>query len=201
MDWQAIIGAIEDRVFPHYECDIRERGLYYYLLRQSRLRGSDSVTVPLSQISMGLQCSEYLARKAIRSLAKKGCIELEQTRHGHRVRPLLPQELKLPDSRKEAAPVDIESVDFFKDRAYLAPLLERERQQCFYCLRHIGEEEAELDHVVSQLNGGGNGYRNIVAACHNCNSKKQGGRQRTTSISSSGGGTSARRNSMTGCVH
>jgi hypothetical protein len=31
-----------------------------------------------------------------------------------------------------------------------------------------------LDHVVSQLNGGDNSYKNIVASCHKCNNRKQG---------------------------
>ena len=32
----------------------------------------------------------------------------------------------------------------------------------------------ELDHVIPQLDGGDNGYRNIVATCHRCNTHKQG---------------------------
>lgn len=31
-----------------------------------------------------------------------------------------------------------------------------------------------MDHAVPQLNGGDNSYRNIVAACHRCNTHKQG---------------------------
>jgi 5-methylcytosine-specific restriction endonuclease McrA len=48
--------------------------------------------------------------------------------------------------------------------------------RCFYCLREVNKETCELDHVESQLNGGGNNYQNIVASCHQCNTKKQGSR-------------------------
>jgi 5-methylcytosine-specific restriction endonuclease McrA len=29
-----------------------------------------------------------------------------------------------------------------------------------------------VDHVVAQVRGGGNGYRNLVSACSECNSQK-----------------------------
>lgn len=175
MDWQETYKDIEDRLLPHYQCDIWERGLYYYLLRKSRIRGLESATVPLPQISNALRCSDSQSRKTIRSLAEKGCIELEQTRLGHFVKVFLPSELPLPDQSTEEIPIDIEIIDFYKNREYLSALLKRERGQCFYCLREIKEDSCELDHVGSQLNGGGNGYRNIVASCHQCNTKKQGG--------------------------
>lgn len=175
MDWQEIYKDIEDKLLPHYQCDIWERGLYYYLLGQSRVRSLESVTVPLSKISNALRCSDFQSRKTIRSLADKGCIELEQTRLGHSVKVLLPSELSLPEQLTEDTPIDIETIDFYKNRQYLPALLKRERGQCFYCLREIDEISCELDHVESQLNGGGNSYRNIVASCHQCNTKKQGG--------------------------
>jgi len=175
MDWQEIYKDVEARLLPHYQCGIWERGLYYYLLGQSRVRGLDSVAIPLSQISSALRCSDFQSRKTIRSLAEKGCIELEQTRQGHYVRVFLPHELSLPEEKTDEAPIDIEAVDFFENREYIGALLNREQGRCFYCLREINEDSCELDHVVSQLNGGGNGYRNIVASCHQCNTKKQGG--------------------------
>lgn len=163
MDWQEIYKDIEDKLLPHYQCDIWERGLYYYLLGQTRVRGLESITVPLPQISNALRCSDSQSRKTIRSLANKGCIELEQTRRGHFVKVLLPSELSLPEKATEETAIDIETIDFYKNRQYLPALLKRERWQCFYCLRDINEGSCVLDHVESQLNGGGNSYRNIVA--------------------------------------
>ena len=175
MDWQEIYKEIEDKLLPHYQCDIWERGLYYYLLGQSRVRGLESVTVPLAQISSALMCSDFQSRKTIRSLAEKRCIELEQTRMGHFVKVLLPRELSLPEKAAHEPSLDIETIDFYKARKYLPALLKRERGQCFYCLRDINEASCELDHFESQLNGGSNSYRNVVASCHQCNTKKQGG--------------------------
>ncbi|MBV5327645.1 MAG: HNH endonuclease [Chlorobium sp.] len=175
MDWKEIYKDIEERLLPYYQCDIWERGLYYYLLSQSRLHGLESATIPLSQVSCALRSSASRSRKTIRSLADKGCIELEQTRLGHFVKVFLPSDLPLPEQSTEKASIDIETVDFYKNREYLPVLLKRERGQCFYCLREIKEDSCELDHVESLLIGGNNNFRNIVASCHRCNTKKQGG--------------------------
>jgi len=175
MDWQAVLKDIEDRLIPHFQFDIWERGLYYLLLRHTRLMGLETATIALPAISKALNCSESKSREAIRSLSDKGCIELQQTRKGHYVKVLLPDELPLPSNERELPAEDIETIDFFKNREHLGPLLRREQYRCFYCLREIKEGSCELDHVVSQLNGGGNSYRNIVASCHQCNAKKQGG--------------------------
>ena len=40
-------------------------------------------------------------------------------------------------------------------------------------LSKITPENCELDHVVAQQKGGDNSYKNIVAACHKCNTRKQ----------------------------
>ena len=173
-DWQKIYRDVEDKLLPHFQLDIWERGLYFHLLRHTRLAGLKSTTIPLSAITDALRCSESQARKTIRALSDKGCIELEQTRKGHIVKVLLPSELSLPDSSEEETKLDIEQVDFFKSREFVGPLLAREQKQCFYCLSEISEDTCELDHVISQLNGGDNSYRNIVASCHQCNTKKQG---------------------------
>lgn len=175
MDWQIVLKDIEDKLIPHYHCDIWERGLYYFLLRHTRLIGLEAATVALPAISKALNCSESKSREAIRALGEKGCIELQQTRKGHYVKVLLPDELPLPRAEKELPTEDIEVIDFYKNREHIGPLLKREQYRCFYCLREIKEDSCELDHVVSQLNGGDNGYRNIVASCHQCNTKKQGG--------------------------
>ena len=174
MDWQKTIKEIEDTLIPHYKFDIWERGMYYYLLGQTRISGLEYATIPLSALSSALSCSDWQARKVIRTLAEKGCIELEQTRKGHHVKVFLPTELdiSIPQATKEK--VDIEEIDFFKNREYVDVLLKREGNACFYCLKNISPETCELDHVIPQLDGGDNSYRNIVATCHRCNTHKQG---------------------------
>jgi hypothetical protein len=176
MDWQETIRDIEERLFPHFECDIWERGLYYFLLGQTRIAGLEVATIPLARISEALRCSVFQARKTIRLLADKGLILLEQTRQGHSVSVMLPRDLDLPDVGASDEPdQDIEELDFYAGRAYIEQLLAREKGQCFYCMRDINESSCELDHVISQVNGGGNSYRNIVASCHQCNTTKHGG--------------------------
>lgn len=173
MDWSKIFQEIEDIVVPHYGFDIYERGMFLYLLNQTRIRGLEYATIPLSKISTALSCSDWQARKTIRALAEKGCIELEQTRNGHSVKAFLPSELEINLPVEAVTEVSLEDIDFFKGREYVSSLVKREQGKCFFCLSDISVENCELDHVVSQLQGGGNGYKNIVAACHKCNTRKQ----------------------------
>lgn len=174
IDWQKTLSEIEDVLIPHFGFDIYKRGMYLYLLTQTRARDLESATIPLSQISSALSCSDWQSRKTIRELADIGCIELEQTRQGHWVKVLLPSDLNIAVSEEPEPQVDIEEIDFYQNREFLSSLILREGGACFYCLSEISEENCELDHVVSQLERGNNGYRNIVASCHRCNTRKQG---------------------------
>lgn len=153
-DWIRTYREIEDLLFSKYKLDVWERCLYYYLLRHTRLHGTESATIPLSQIASSGGISEFKAREAIRSLHNKGCIEIEQTRKGHQVKVMLPDELNLFAEAKENEPIDIEEIDFFKDRIYLESLITREQGKCFYCLKEVSKDACELDHVVSQMNRG-----------------------------------------------
>ena len=174
MDWPKTLKEIEEILIPHYQFDIYERGMYLYLLNKTRIRGLEYATIPLSQISKALNCSDWQSRKTIRQLAEKGCIELEQTRKGHSVKVLLPADLDISKPEETVLEVNIDEIDFFKGREYVAAIIKREQNTCFYCLSEISSEICELDHVVSQLNGGDNSYKNIVASCHKCNTRKQG---------------------------
>jgi hypothetical protein len=173
LDWQTILIEIEDVLIPHYKLDVYERNMYFYLLIQTRIRGIESATIPLPTLSNALGCSEWQSRKTIRQLAEKGCIDLEQTRKGHLLKVFLPSELGIQAPKTEDIKIDIEEIDFFNGRKYISELIKRENGLCFYCLSEISPENCELDHVVSQLKGVNNSYRNIVAACHKCNTRKQ----------------------------
>jgi hypothetical protein len=70
--------------------------------------------------------------------------------------------------------VDVETLDFFTDRRFVDALLVREKGRCFYCLRGLRKETCQLDHVTPQVAARDNSYRNIVVACHECNTQKQG---------------------------
>ncbi|MDD5170780.1 MAG: HNH endonuclease, partial [Syntrophales bacterium] len=92
---------------------------------------------------------------------------------GHAIKVLLPQEI--PGLVVSATPeaVDLEQIDFYLERRYLLPLMERQQGMCFYCMRALVADSAVLDHLVPQVAGGTNSYRNIVVACHECNARKQ----------------------------
>ena len=51
-------------------------------------------------------------------------------------------------------------------------ILAREGGRCFYCLRQLTKENHVIEHVVSRPVGS-NGYRNLVAACRECNNRKK----------------------------
>jgi len=48
----------------------------------------------------------------------------------------------------------------------------RDNSQCQYCSKHFAMDELTVDHVVPKSRGGGNVWKNLVAACKKCNQKK-----------------------------
>ena len=170
----ALIAEIEDLLFPQRGFDVYERSMYYHLVRHTLLAGRESRMFPLSALSASLSMSEVRARKTIRALEQKGCIEIERSRKGHLVKVRTPQQLGVSAPDEEEKSEDIEAIDFFSNRTYVESLLARENERCFYCFANLKAETCVLDHVSAQVDGGGNSYRNIVAACHDCNSRKQG---------------------------
>ncbi len=154
---------------------VRERSLYYHLLRHTRIIGKESESFGLLQLAKALDVAESSVREDIRSLHERGCINIEEkSRLGHRVKVLLPAEIDgVVETGASAAKIDIETVDFFSQREFLATLLKRESERCFYCLRHVTASSCQLDHVVAQSVQVDNSYRNIVVSCHECNTTKQ----------------------------
>ena len=63
-------------------------------------------------------------------------------------------------------------MDFLGTRALCEAIHERERGRCFYCLRRLRPMMRCLDHVMARVRGRGNGYRNLVSSCAECNSQK-----------------------------
>jgi 5-methylcytosine-specific restriction endonuclease McrA len=176
-DYLAEIRDIEDLLFPQLALSVWERTLYYHLFRHTRLAGTDSVVFPITMLAQRLGASGFTIRKSIRSLHQKKCIVIdERSRQGHSIRILLPSELGLSAIPDVMPIVAIESIDFFTGRNYVAALLVREGNRCFYCHRAITSDNCVLDHVNPQVNGIDNSFRNVVAACHECNSRKRGNR-------------------------
>lgn len=177
MDWERIQSEIEDLLFPQRDLDVWERVVYYHLLRQTRTIGIEQALVAIQPLSIALRVGQTKVRDALRSLNAKGCIKIEKrSGQGHFIRVLLPEELGLTEPGNESASnLNLDTLDFFTGRKYVAALLQRERGRCFYCLRSVDVQGCVLDHATPQVNGGDHSYRNVVVSCHECNSRKQGG--------------------------
>lgn len=175
MDLRAL-ADIEDHLVPRLKLDVWQRALYYHILRHTRAGGKESEVFAIDPLAQAAGLSTDKTRRSLRELHEKGCIPIDdRSRSGHVVSVLLPSEFPgiLPEE-EQTKTIDIERVDFFNDRRHLPAILERENGRCFYCLRQIQADKCELDHVVPQVNGIDNSYRNIVATCHECNTTKQG---------------------------
>ena len=180
MDNQDLIKIykdIEDYLIPFLKLDPYERSLYYFLLRQTRLIDKSETIFVITTAHKNVGITDFTARDRLRKMDKKGCIQImEVRRDGLKISVFLPSEIdecvaeKIPEIQK----VDIEDIDFYNEQRYRESILKRENGECFYCLRKITKENYVLDHLTSQVNGGNNSYKNIVASCHECNSVKSG---------------------------
>ena len=165
---------IEDHLFTGLKLDVWEKVLYYHLLRYTRLVGKSSGLFAIAPLAATTGMSDFKVRDVVRSMHSKGCIQIdERNRKGHLIKVLLPSEIPgiIPEA-KDKPPIDIATLDFFTNRLYVQPLLKRESNRCFYCLRQIDAESCQLDHVVPQAQLRDNTFRNIVVACHECNTTK-----------------------------
>lgn len=176
MDVVRVLRDIEDHLLPRLELDPIERILYYHLFRRTHLTGKDSGLFSLLQLGKALGVSETAVRDRIRTLHEKGCLRIEErSKNGHLVKLLLPDEIPgLIPAAADSAPIDVGTVDFFTGRKHVAVLVAREDGRCFYCLRAINRDTCVLDHVIPRLAATDHSFRNVVAACHECNALKQG---------------------------
>jgi len=171
-----MIEQCEDHLFPRLKFSVRERSLYYHLLRHTRVIDREQHVFALLPLARALGVSEWSVRADIRKLHSRHCVHIEErSQAGHLVRVFLPSEIDgaIPLS-SVPMPVDIESLDFFSDRRFVPSLMEREGNSCFYCMRPVRPDLYALDHVVPQVSRLDHSYRNVVVACHDCNSRKGG---------------------------
>lgn len=176
---EEILMEIQDKLVPIL--DSYEQAIYHYLFRHTYLAGVETCLYSTRTAEIGLgtgdnskQPSMKTRSKKLRSLENKGCIQIiERSNKGITVKLLLPS--KVPGIRSQvigATPLDIEGLDFYKDRKLLGSILAREDHRCFYTGRKITAENCYLDHVIPQASSGNNSYKNIVASCYDANSMK-----------------------------
>lgn len=180
MDVKRIIEEFQDYLAPRL--DTYEQAIYLYVLRHSRLVGKPEVTIGFKsarrKMSFGIgekgkPMAEHTCYEKLRSLQSKGCIDiLDITRDGTKIRLKLPSEIAdVVPTEPEAAPLSLEEMDFFDVPENRLAILRREGNQCFYCLRALDASNYVIEHVTSRPDGN-NSYRNVVAACRNCNNRK-----------------------------
>jgi len=106
-------------------------------------------------------------------LEAKGCVKvISSERTGTRVRIVRPREIAgVVPVVPTTSPVRLEDVDFFTVPENRLLILEREGAKCFYCLAVLNAANYVIEHVVSRPDGD-NSYRNVVAACRQCNNRK-----------------------------
>ena len=181
MDCKLFIEQFQDYLAP--KLDTYEQAIYLYIFRHSRLLDADEVVIAFKSARARVACgigikgtpmSESTADEKLQSLKSKGCIEIVRSeRTGRRIRLRLPDEIPgiIPPPAAQAALLSIEEMDFFEIPENRALILEREEHQCFYCRRALTTESYVIEHVVSRPVGN-NSYRNLVAACRECNNRK-----------------------------
>jgi hypothetical protein len=175
-----VLKEFQDYLVP--KLDTYEQAIYLYIFRHTRLIGVEKAVIGFKSARRRMACgigekgkpmSENTAYVKCQSLQDKGCIViLDSNRDGRKIRLRLPHEIPgvVVDPTPQAPP-DLEVEDFFGVPSNRERILEREARRCFYCLRHLTAENHVIEHVVSRP-AGDNGYRNVVAACRECNNRK-----------------------------
>ena len=180
MDVEQVLKDFQDHLAPRL--DTYEQAIYLYLFRHTRLVGVEEAVIGFKSARRRMACgigekgkpmSENTAYEKLQSLQKKGCIViLDSNRDGRRIRFNLPSEIPgvvvIPEI---PGPPDLETEDFFELEENRSRILAREGHRCFYCLRELTGDNYVVEHVVSRP-AGANGYRNVVAACRQCNNRK-----------------------------
>lgn len=174
-----IMIDIQDRLVPLL--DSYEQAIYHYVFRHTYLCGERQTLFSTRTAEIGLGSGDRTKppswktrSERLKSLERKGCINIvERSNKGMLVELILPSQM--PGLKQLDSPqveLNVDGLDFYKDKRLLNVILQREGFRCFYTGRTITVENCYLDHVVPQSKGGDNSYRNIVACCFDANSMK-----------------------------
>lgn len=177
-DLKNVLIEIQDHLVPIL--DTYEQAIYHYIFRHTYLINLEttifstrSAEIGFGAGATGTQPSCTSRSKKLRSLELKGAINiLERSHKGMLVKIVLPQDISGLIKSNELFEIDVDSLDFYKDRRLLLTILEREDYRCFYTGKKITEEKCYLDHVVASSIHGNNSYKNIVASSYDANSMK-----------------------------
>ena len=181
IDAKVVWKQLEDRVVPGLRLSVVDRVVYANLLRHSRLEGKRQLRFSILWLAHNVRLTGGPVREAVRRLADQGALRLlERSKAGHVAEVKLPGEIRgaWRESRQRSEfvrvpqVVSMEDADFLQSLALRKSIHERERGNCFYCLRRMPERMQCLDHVVPRAKKGRNSYWNLVSCCVECNAKK-----------------------------
>jgi hypothetical protein len=163
--------------------DTYESAIYLYVIRHTRLIGRADAVFGFMTVrnrmtrgagENGTPMSYNVIREKLNTLQAKGCIEIMDSTHaGRKIRAFLPIEIPgVVVTPPDVAELRMEELDFFESPELRKRILERESHNCFYCLRKLDGDNYVIEHIVSRPLGN-NSYRNLVAACRQCNNIKK----------------------------
>ena len=123
MDTAQFLMHFQDHLAPRL--DTYEQAIYLYAVRHSRLLDRSDVVIGFKSArtviargigKAGSPMSEHVCYEKLRSLEKKGLVQLLRTEHGGtRLRVLLPSEVPgLLPGEMTAVPPSLEDLDFFE---------------------------------------------------------------------------------------
>jgi len=180
MDIEQFMKDFQDYLAPRL--DTYEQAIYLYVFRHTRLLGKNEGVIGFKSARRRMACgigekgkpmSEGTAYAKLQSLKEKRCIDIVASEYdGHRIQLKLPWEIPgLIPNEVEPAHIDLETIDFFTIEENRPLILSREKYRCFYCLCNLDSKNYVIEHVNSRPDGN-NSYRNVVAACRQCNNRK-----------------------------
>jgi hypothetical protein len=184
VDARLLWMQFEDVLAPRLGLTVKERAVYSYLLRHTLVVGKVRLQFAVISLARTLRVGIGAARQAVRRLDELGALRvLKRNKTGHFAEMRLPEKIRALGGRKNVAlltmeaameprAATIETADFLKTWALRKAIHDRERGDCFYCLRRTPANVHGLDHVVPRVRFGRNSYRNLVSCCLECNSRK-----------------------------
>lgn len=158
-----------------------ESTVYIFFLRHSLLKGVHEVRIgqrTLAKAWTSARAAETTSRahilRTVNSLKEKGVIRIGDTnRDGTLYSILLPMEVPSVLAELAITPELVEE-DYFTKLEKRKEIFERDGYICFYCGEKVTDENATLDHLIPQCEGGRHTKDNLKTCCLMCNSIKSG---------------------------
>lgn len=173
-NWGRVWEQIVDYVVPLLQLKPTEQAIYFFLLRQTRMKGERVATLSKRNIAEGTQRSVHGFPQHLMKVAQKGCMAVRaRSSRGLTVEVFLPEEIVGWLNREGHRKVDLSrQTTWSGDTAKRMAIFRRDRRRCFYCRRRLRLSKMWLDHLEPRSSGGSARKENMVACCRACNMDK-----------------------------